>query len=147
MKRQYLLSFGAIALLAIAATLAWFYWPQTQLKLDSFDKVREGMTLSEIEALVGGPPGIYCSGGVTGTYCQGVPVKGVELAKEGMSREWVAESRSLFVAFDENNTATYVVTGTPVRQRRFLDRVRGWLGMDELVEFEMEPKVTPHVKY
>jgi hypothetical protein len=60
MRRRALL--GAVVLICIGLALAFMLWPsppQHQITFEAFGKIKNGMTLNEVEEIVGVPPGIY----------------------------------------------------------------------------------------
>ena len=118
------------AALAIAATIGWLAWPTAQIDVSRFSEVRKGMTLQEVEAIVGGPPGVYCAGGLTGNYWRGWdgPFTGDEIKKTG-AREWVGKEWSMLVFFGPDGRVTSVDTGLTTMRPPFLDRVRVWMGL------------------
>src|SRR4051794_7755578 len=94
-----------LAALAIAAA-AWLFWPSRLPPIGpaSFEQIKEGMTLQEVEALIGLPPGDYCTeplgdGRWSRAYAHPREEKGISLAeipanwrmRSNKSREATAE--------------------------------------------------------
>jgi hypothetical protein len=64
MGRRWLLILGALGLLAVVGVLVLVFLPQPgdRITRETFDEIREGMTLWEVEQLIGVPPGDYTTG-------------------------------------------------------------------------------------
>ena len=115
---------GGLAGLFAAAGVAVAAWPRAPHPCRAtFERVREGMTRAEVVATVGGPPGDYSRGQAIPTY----------FADKNRNRlVWLAMDGELIVVFDADETALWVMTGTPdhYRQPSRLVRARKWLGVD-----------------
>jgi hypothetical protein len=55
MTRRRLLLFGLLATLACAAVAVWLPWPWTAITRENAARIEMGMTLAEVEAILGGP--------------------------------------------------------------------------------------------
>ena len=55
MTRRRVLLLGLLATAVGVAAAAWLLWPRTAITRENAAKVREGMTLAEVEAILGGP--------------------------------------------------------------------------------------------
>jgi hypothetical protein len=53
--RRLLLGAGAVVLLALAGLLAWVACPRAGVTRANYERIREGMTRRQVEALLGGP--------------------------------------------------------------------------------------------
>jgi hypothetical protein len=42
--------------LALSLAVAWLVWPRTAITRENAEKIQEGMTLAEVETILGGPP-------------------------------------------------------------------------------------------
>lgn len=83
--------------LALTCVYAIGYYTTRELNVENFEKIEPGMTQSEVEQLLGGPPGHY--GRNWGTYfatLEGTLVQGRE-------EYWTTDNRMLEVYFDEND--------------------------------------------
>src|SRR5262245_63499924 len=67
----------------------------------TFLQVREGMTMEEVIATVGGPPGDY-------RKSKYVYQTGRTLATAHSGTFWVADDEELILGFDDNNKVSYV---------------------------------------
>jgi hypothetical protein len=52
-RRLLLFCLPALVALAVAA---WLLWPSTAITRENAERIRPGMTLAEVEAILGGPP-------------------------------------------------------------------------------------------
>jgi hypothetical protein len=54
--RRRLLVFGLLAGVTVAGLLAaWMFWPRTTINGGNIARIEKGMTLAEVEAILGGP--------------------------------------------------------------------------------------------
>jgi hypothetical protein len=93
----------------------------------TFLQVREGMTMEEVIATVGGPPGDYRTN-------QHVYQTGRTLATALSGTFWVADDEELYLGFDENNRVHYVGYMGIIDLRNELElswyeRFMKWLGL------------------
>jgi hypothetical protein len=54
-RARRMLLFGLPAAVVAVAVSAWLLWPRTAITRENADKIRMGMTLAEVEAILGGP--------------------------------------------------------------------------------------------
>jgi outer membrane protein assembly factor BamE (lipoprotein component of BamABCDE complex) len=55
MTRRRLLLFALIAVAVVLAVGVWLLWPRTAITRENAAKIQAGMTLAEVEAILGGP--------------------------------------------------------------------------------------------
>lgn len=55
MTLRRLLLFGLLAGLIALGACVWLLWPRTAITRENAAKIREGMTLAEVQAILGGP--------------------------------------------------------------------------------------------
>jgi hypothetical protein len=83
--------------------------------------VRPGMTAAEVEALLGGPPGLYD------------PTVSVETVPAGAppGRHWVGTRSAVYVCFgpDDRVTEAHPLEVRPMGSHSPLDRLLRWLGL------------------
>jgi outer membrane protein assembly factor BamE (lipoprotein component of BamABCDE complex) len=120
--RRRVVVVGAIVLAGVAVTIA--VWPRGPRPYrETFEQVREGMTLQKIEAVVGGPPEPYNT----------IPV--IYLCGDSDPRpyeNWTVNDAGLVVYFDENGRAARVIVcdvKPAPDPRTFLERLRDRLGL------------------
>jgi hypothetical protein len=103
-KRRRMLGLAAVA--AVAGLMAFAGWraltPPHQINRASFEQIREGMTLAEVEGILGVPPGRYpADSGVRWTH-------GVCLHPESSwgcrYEKWFAGDVLVYVGFREDGT-------------------------------------------
>jgi outer membrane protein assembly factor BamE (lipoprotein component of BamABCDE complex) len=154
MKRKRLL----LILICLASVLLSGYLALRLMSLsndkitqENFDKIKLGMTENEVEALLGGPAGVYTFKAITGQYSvrggrqrdvmidesrwtlgRGFAIlSGLDLIKEKGGKEWVAEEYAVFVRFDEHGRVVeseWSWFGV-IENESFLARLRRWLDM------------------
>jgi hypothetical protein len=138
MRGRQLLLLGVAAALLLAACLAlWLAARPARVSRARFEAVRAGMTVEEVEAALGGPPGDYRTGEVKLDLSGGQPeFDNAMLAPEVLLGErhfrhewWQGDEGNAWVCFDEDRrvvtkefTPGERVASTP------LDRLRRWLG-------------------
>jgi hypothetical protein len=102
-RKRLLLCLGAVA-----AGLALAWWgPRAllaptlhNLTPESFERVQEGMTLAEVEATLGGPPGDYTGGGM-------VPLILLSNTQAWAdSRMWVGDELAIDVSLDDRGRSS-----------------------------------------
>src|SRR5947209_8126107 len=60
MRRRRVLALVAVALLIGASGVTWtVFWPRPHIAAERYELIQQGMTLAEVSALLGGPPGDY----------------------------------------------------------------------------------------
>jgi hypothetical protein len=64
-RRPRLLLFAVSAGLVALAVGAWLFWPRTAITRENAAKIQPGMTLAEVEAILGGPAREETTGQVT----------------------------------------------------------------------------------
>jgi hypothetical protein len=140
MKRKPPLMFlGCIA--AVLLALFWMLPLKTsrndKITLESREKIRVGMTEQEVEAILGGPAGVYAPVRNTGEYCVSsgftsssvAMVSGKSLIQRQGGKEWVGETTAIFVQFDQNSKVSTFMAGLAIPNESFFTKLRRWLGM------------------
>jgi hypothetical protein len=91
MRRRRRLALVLVA--AVAVPLFLFWWTRPYPCQDTFDRVREGMTVDEVVATVGGPPGCYRS----------IPISRARTGDwdSEQEREWDTDDGIFCVRFDD----------------------------------------------
>jgi hypothetical protein len=54
-RRRLVLALILLACAVLAGASAWLFWPRTAITRANAEKIEEGMTRAEVEALLGGP--------------------------------------------------------------------------------------------
>jgi hypothetical protein len=67
MNRQRALLVGLLGVALATGATAWLLWPRTAVTRENAPKVRVGMPLAEVEAILGGPARDEATGPVTWT--------------------------------------------------------------------------------
>jgi hypothetical protein len=89
---------AAFGLVVIAiAVFALGRKPPARLQVENFNSIRNGMTLAEVESLLGGPPGDYGEnrGGI-----ECMTAEGMSWPPSSVERVWHDDTNRLEIAFD-----------------------------------------------
>jgi hypothetical protein len=143
---------GAVAAVAIGV---WLLWPRTALTRENAAKIQVGMTLTEVEAILGGPARDESGGKLVGDVdgegdadprerqrridCNTVLLEIMETMVDRMLKRgrlphddlyWISDQVVVEVRVDENDRV-FLVTTIPVRRadESSLDRLRRWFGL------------------
>jgi hypothetical protein len=96
-RRQFLFFLLAAVVVGLAAT--WLFWPRTAISDETAAKIKVGMTVAEVEEILGGPQGDYTTllGGL-GEYRAppNPPFEDVD------DQEWIGDSGAVWVYFDRH---------------------------------------------
>lgn len=115
------LTVGGTAIVAAVVVALLFLWPTGPRPCRAtFELVREGMTLEQVAATAGGPPGRYSDG-----YEHIVETGG----RYPRAVQWVAHDANLIVWYDGDGVANSVLVAEPMPDNRsWLQWLRGRLG-------------------
>jgi hypothetical protein len=124
-SRRLLLVLAVVGAAVALAVGTWLLRPQPSLiTADNAARIREGMTLDEVEAILGGPARHDATGRVS--YClEGIP--GVRPISPAM-REWTSDEVLVMVWIGEDGRVQRRLA-VPVRRDRIDEIVRRWLGL------------------
>jgi hypothetical protein len=115
-------------LLGAMAYLGWWCLapPSHQITRERISQLQRGMSQAEVEALLGVPPGNYCSTrNVELIYPRRWPLVDVPCRGE----KWISDEAGVTVYFDDAGTVVYEqVIFVVIRRRSLLDRLRDSLG-------------------
>ncbi len=120
MTRRRVLLLGSVAIVAAMAVAMWAVWPRpSAITEENAAKIQQGMTLAEVEAILGGPARDETGGAEASLYV--IMILGDE-------REWIAPGIAINIRFDGDNRVALVHRGaTLTLDGSFLDRVCRWL--------------------
>jgi hypothetical protein len=99
--------------------------PSARINLERLDQVMLGMTLKEVEAVFGLPPGDY-SGGMNQSTPWRRSTDGWEPGLKII--EWTSETASCMVIFDASGRAVKTA-GNGVLRFTWFQQIRNWLGL------------------
>jgi hypothetical protein len=131
--------------LALLGAGGWLLWPRAAITRYNAAKLEAGMTLAEVEAILGGPARVETTGPVEPDIemdepqiaFRGQRLNIIEWVLEARhftpmshpGREWRSDRVSIFVRFDADGHVDAVDSYPlrPVREERLLDKLRSWL--------------------
>src|SRR4051794_26387227 len=108
-KRRSLLGFGLLAMVAVAGGAVVWLAPQGGVRGAKFNLIQEGMTLAEVEAILGPPNKPWHV-----------------LPERNYGAAWQGGSAGVHVIFDDNGKVSHRVNYV---NDSLLDKVRRWLGL------------------
>jgi hypothetical protein len=135
-RRRNLLVALAIAGVGLGVGAAWMGLAPLQPRIneDAYEQIRAGMTQTDVEALLGAPPGDYCSDELTAAFSRVICIKSRVFEHDADGREvtWGADGASLTVCFSACGTVAakhYAVRTVGGRiPLSAWERIRRWLG-------------------
>jgi hypothetical protein len=136
MSRHRLLLFGVpIALVGVVWFALWLAQPHTAITLENAALIREGMTLAEVEAILGGPERDESSGPVeedmTVEDLQHLAVQQLLLFNRPhmVSKDWLSDTAGICVRLDRDAHTVILCQAWRVRRapESPLARLRRWL--------------------
>lgn len=119
-----LLQFGLIvaALVAVCLLTAWLLQPWTAITQENAAKITEGMTLADVEEILGGPA--RNESGMPDNFINDAFVmRGVQPFTE---KRWASSGRIVIVHFDDSWRVTRHTTGDFAVDRSLFDKIRRW---------------------
>ena len=130
MTRRRLLLFGLlIGSLALGASI-WSLWPRSAINLENAAKIQCGMTLADVEAILGGPARDETRGRGVVMY-PGPGMVGWELFFEDLTvAEWLSEECGIWIAFEKKRVVKKRVANVTLREEQtILQMFLRWLGV------------------
>jgi hypothetical protein len=127
--RRVLISMSIPAVLAIGIFVGgWLLQPKPRINQETLDGIKVGMTLSEVEATIGAPPGDYGVGkGEIEFWTGREPPRG-KLRND--YKAWLGQTGAICVWFDANGKAAdYEVFDVYREHDSNFDRLLAWLGL------------------
>jgi hypothetical protein len=137
--RRLVFALAAAAVLVFVAS--WLAWPRSAITRENAAKITIGMTLTEVERILGGAPRDESTGqpkvdmdedGPDGEQCRWsnrqlfLWTSGAEVNRSPTRRQWNADSVTVWVAFDSQERVTEC-HAFPMRRESLIDMVRRWL--------------------
>jgi hypothetical protein len=127
--------FAILSLVAVAVVVAawvWLFWPRTAITLENARKIRPGMTLAEVEAILGRPERDEFQFGMLVVN----PVPGGDLLNPGWvpgcHRRWTSRQASVGVFFDADDRVFDRHYGlVPLFNSDMEDKLRAWFGLPQ----------------
>ncbi len=124
-RRRLLATMGIITAVGVCAFVAaWLAWPDGRLSAASCARIHAGMTLDQVEELLGGPEGVYASDG--NDWSMGFRHNGLRGWGHTV-RVWLGDDGYIRVEFDRQQRVVQA-TWTP-RGGRWWHHIRARLGL------------------
>lgn len=127
-RRLLLMVLGLTGLAAVGLTVvAWLVGPSPhRISVESFEKIKAGMTEAEVLAVFGVPPGDY----MRSRTIVALRVHGVG-RRTGECKEWRSDEGIFLVWFDGDGivSATNQPLAVMSSDDSLLDKLRRWLGL------------------
>jgi hypothetical protein len=96
--RRRLLAFFGLLVIAFAVFASSLVEPPARLNVDHFISIKNGMTLADVETLLGGPPGDY--GQNRGGF-QCATAEGILWPPNSVEQIWYDDTHHFEIAFDQ----------------------------------------------
>ena len=123
MRKRFLVAIGLIAVLGVSAfVVIWLVVLRGRISESNCELIREGVTLPEVEAVLGGPEGAYTSDGKD--WSHGMLRNGIR-GIDHTRKVWVGDDGGIRVDFDKDERVA-VAQWCP-RRVSFFARIRGWI--------------------
>jgi len=123
MRKRLLVVTGLLAILGVSAfVVVWLVLPRDRISESNCQLIREGMSLLEVEAVLGGPAGAYTSDGKD--WSMGMLSNGMRQTGHTV-QVWVGDDGGIRIEFDEDERVA-VPQWCP-RRVSFIARVRAWM--------------------
>jgi hypothetical protein len=127
MTRRRLLLLALPVALGCSAALLWVVWPHTAITPDNAAKIKRGMTLAEVEAILGGPPGNYASN-YTGLGTGYAGPGGALIVFDVQERTtWAGDDGMLTVFLDNDGRVRKTQFYEVIDRDTFMGSIRRWL--------------------
>jgi hypothetical protein len=126
LSRRHWLYLLLAAIMAVVAAGGWVYWLEVRpgITRQNAARIQDGMTIAEVEALLGGPAGDYQTPGrphTTYMYHYAHPVGSVE-------KKWIGDEGLAIVAFDSEGRVV-VHLYIDAADYSMHARLRRWIGL------------------
>jgi hypothetical protein len=149
-RMRRLVGIAALVPVATIAVGVWLSWPRTAITRENAEKVQVGMTLGEVEAILGGPPREEPTGPLRADgpaeQARGETARALASGNDAEAaaeffrdmpyqsgaynrRVWVSDRVIIAVHLDGTTGRVVSCDSLPVRGIGPLDRLRRWLGL------------------
>jgi hypothetical protein len=118
--------FGLAAGPVVPLVAAGLVWPRTAITRANAAKIQLGMTLAEVEAILGGPPRDETGG--RGWALDLIPIRFVSV-DDVTTAEWIGADCAVRIEFHEGRVDRKWVADVVEDEERPLDRLRRWFGL------------------
>lgn len=139
-RRRGFLLLAMVAVAVVLAVGSWLLRPRSAITPENAAKIQRGMTLTEVEKLLGGPRRNESTGPLAGDYSLLTRLHGVGAATldfDGnwtfdvtQNNQWVNNSLAILVLLDAEGRVEWHESYPVHRvQEPILDMIRRWLGL------------------
>jgi hypothetical protein len=125
-SKRLLLPF--VICLGLGVVASWFLTPTHHVNREGFEKIQIGMTMMEVQEILGGPPGDYSTGAFEWDRNGRSEARLVRWIF-GTPKTWSGDEGVLFVWFNSQGVVRekHMVPGFRV-EASYLHKLRRWLG-------------------
>jgi hypothetical protein len=145
-RRILFIALGFVTAMLLAGAFVWAFLPRMAITRENAAKIQEGMTLVEVEALLGGPERIETTGPTEGDSDDGpdaereagerfiialTHTQGSRRSRVNSSqRTWGSDRVAIFVVFDaDERVIDFAVRPLRRAPESLSDLLRRWLGL------------------
>jgi hypothetical protein len=131
-QKRLLLTLSLLACVMLAGDGKWLVWPRTAITPENFDRIEVGMTIAEVEIILGGSArddsggrATTCSDDFRFVYLE----KGrVGCVIQGSHQQWLSERCCIHIVFDDKSEVfrPICMVGHPPDES-VIDTLRRWL--------------------
>jgi hypothetical protein len=120
MKKRLPLLLGGAACLLVAGYFLHAWLTKTSINRDTFERIEEGMTLKEVEELIGLPPGEYEKSVIYWLE--------PDFGMRGECKSWSSDDGAITVWVSPEGKVTHKDFYEPLLRENTLDMLRRWVG-------------------
>lgn len=121
-RRRFLVLSLAAILVGLGVGL-WLLWPHTAITHENADRIQPGMTLAEVEAILGGP----ARDETGGRFWINQLGSTLFLGNSPESQQWVSDECAVAVWFTDGHVAFHRLDFVVPKDETPLDKLRRWL--------------------
>jgi hypothetical protein len=120
-RDRRIIAFACIAVLGITAAGVWLLWPRpTAITSENAERIQFGMTLQEVEAILGGPARDETDGRGGAVF----PVSDMVIRHWS---SWKGREYTVLIAFENGRVEDKMCATTFLREETLLQMARRWL--------------------
>jgi hypothetical protein len=129
MRRSFRCLFVLLAALMVGLAVAWLVWPRSAISAENAARICDGMTLAEVEEILGGPPRDETNDGYDLVLYRWTKDH-VYFAPADRQKQWVGPQSAVWIVLgDDGRVVSTSVGETQLRDETLLQKARRWLGL------------------